>query len=231
MAIMDFIFEGYTCMYKSKGEISPREEYLLKENTIDSLVPVFLYKENFQWVFSYDLQGGYCLSEIYSKEEDLINVYWFISLLEKINIDIKEFYLNKNSIYITKETILLDFNDLENMKVVYCPLYKGDFWTSILSLFGLLFRESIWFEDYLNNLNNLGSNFSIDSYILLLKNYEEKKETKEYVEEDIIEEKQLKLLDLLYSSFLKWIEKSSKGRLVIVGLLVIVVGMLVRLVV
>ena len=96
-----FEFEGYTCLYRSRDILDSRDEFLLKEGKVPGLVPVFLYKENLDWVFVYDLEGGYTLGEIYGRGEKLIGVNWFVSFLEEVDFCVSEFFFDLEGFFIS----------------------------------------------------------------------------------------------------------------------------------
>ena len=223
-----FEFEGYTCLYRSRDTLDARDEFLLKEGKVQGLVPVFLYKENLDWVFAYDLEGGYSLGEIYARGEKLIGVSWFLSFLKVVDFCVSEFFFNPEGFFVSMDTLLLDFDDLYKVRLIYCPLYKGDFWGSVLSLFGSIFREEVWFSDYLSGLERFGDSYSLGNFISFLKVFAEDSRGGSIPEELHIEsEKPTKsIFDRGYLFLLDCLGKTSKISLVYIGLFVFLVGII-----
>ena len=166
-----FSFEGYTCVFKGNGEVSSREEFLLREGSVKGLVPVVLYRENRDWVFVYDLDGGYSLGEILNRGEGLIGVSWFISLLELVGFCVSEFFFDVGGFFVVEDGIIMDFDDLSNIQLIYCPLYRGDFWGSFFYLFGCCFRDEVWFSSYLSGLDRFGGCYGIASVVSYLRGF------------------------------------------------------------
>lgn len=225
----DFSFEGYTCVFRGNGGFSKRDEFLLRENEVESLVPVFLYEENLDWVFVYDLDGRYSLGDILNKGERIIGVSFFVSLLELVDYCIGEFFLELDCFFLSRESVMVGIDDLEEIKLVYCPLYKSDFWDSFFSLFGGCFRDEDWFEDYLSNLSRFDGKFTIRSFISYLGSYTscevlEENESKDMVMGEV--NNRVSIFDRGYSFLLSWVSSASPIDLIFIVFVIFFIGII-----
>ncbi len=162
-----FLVEGFSLSYRGPGSVSARDDFLLKGNGVDFLLPLYFYRDGFDMVFVYDLEGGYSLGERVNRGDGDIGVSDFVSILERVDYVSGEYFFDLSSFYISLESVVYSMKD-GGCGLVYCPLYRGDFWGSILSLFGSIFSNEVWFGEYLNRLEGLGSCFSIKSFVSMV---------------------------------------------------------------
>ncbi|KAF0092475.1 MAG: hypothetical protein FD141_659 [Fusobacteria bacterium] len=158
----EFCVEGFSLVYRGRGELVGRDAYLLKGGGVEFLLPVYFYRENLDFVFVYDLEGGYSLGERLDRGDGGFGVDDFVSILERVDFVSSEYFFDLSSFYISPESIVYS---MDGCGLVYCPFYKGDFWGGVLSLFGSVFSGESWFMDYLDRLEALGNSFSISSFL------------------------------------------------------------------
>ena len=166
-----FVLEGYTLSFRGSGCLSGREEFLLREGRVPGLLSVFVYRENLDWVFVYELDGGYSLGEVVARGEGLIGLEWFVSFLGVVSFAVSEFFLVLDGFFVSLDSVVVGVGDLGVVGLVYCPLYGGDFWGSVLGLFGLLFRDEVWFGDYLVGLEGFNGCYGLDSFVGFLRGF------------------------------------------------------------
>ena len=164
----DFSVEGFSLVYRGRGELVNRDVYLLKGGGVEFLLPLYFYRENLDFVFVYDLEGGYSLGERLGRGDGGFGVGDFVCILERVDFVSSEYFFDLSSFYLSPESIIYSMKD-GGCGLVYCPLYRGDFWGSILSLFGSIFSGESWFGDYLDRLEALGSGFSISSFLSVVR--------------------------------------------------------------
>ncbi|MDD2371129.1 MAG: hypothetical protein PHQ32_03910 [Firmicutes bacterium] len=162
-----FCVEGFSLVFRGRGSLSSRDEFLLKGNGVEFFLPVYFYRDSLDWVFVYDLEGGYSLGERFGRNDGDISINDFISILERVDYVSGEYFFELGSFYISLESVVYSMKD-GGCGLVYCPFYVGDFWGSILSLFGTLFSGELWFGEYLNRLEGLGNNISIKSFVSMV---------------------------------------------------------------
>lgn len=163
--VMDeFCVEGFSLVYRGRGSLSDRDAYFLKGNGVEFLLPVYFYRESMDFVFVYDLEGGYSLGERLSRGDGGFGVGDFVSILERVDFVSSEYFFDLCSFYISRESVVYSMSD-GGCGLVYCPLYRGDFWGGVLSLFGSIFSGESWFVEYLDRLEALGSSFSVSSFL------------------------------------------------------------------
>lgn len=167
--VMDeFCVEGFSLVYRGRGSLSDRDIFFLKGDGVEFLLPVYFYRENLDFVFVYDLEGGYSLGERLARGDGGFGVDDFIALLERVDYVSSEYFFELSSFYISRESIVYSMSD-GGCGLVYCPLYRGDFWGGVLSLFGSIFSTESWFVDYLDRLEALGSSYSISSFLSVVR--------------------------------------------------------------
>lgn len=167
--VMDeFCVEGFSLVYRGRGSLSDRDAYFLKGNGVEFLLPVYFYRENLDFVFVYDLEGGYSLGERLGRGDGGFGVDDFISILERVDFVSSEYFFDLSCFYISRESVVYSMDD-GGCGLVYCPLYRGDFWGGVLSLFGSIFSSESWFMDYLDRLEALGNNYSISSFLTVVR--------------------------------------------------------------
>lgn len=167
-AVGDFCVEGFSLVYRGRGELVNRDAYLLKGGGVEFLLPLYFYRENFDFVFVYDLEGGYSLGERLARGDGAFGVDDFVSILERVDFVSSEYFFDLSSFYISPESIVYSMKD-GGCGLVYCPLYRGDFWGCVLSLFGSVFSGESWFMDYLDRLEALGNSYSISSFLTVVR--------------------------------------------------------------
>jgi hypothetical protein len=160
----EFCVEGFSLVYRGRGELSNRDAYLLKGGGVEFLLPVYFFRESLDFVFVYDLMGGYSLGERLSRGDGGFGVDDFVSILERVDFVSSEYFFDLSSFYISRESLVYSMKD-GGCGLVYCPFYRGDFWGGVLSLFGSVFSGESWFGDYLDRLEALGNSFSVSSFL------------------------------------------------------------------
>lgn len=164
----EFCVEGFSLVYRGRGEVVSRDAYLLKGGGVEFLLPLYFYRENLDVVFVYDLEGGYSLGEKLSRGDGGFGVDDFVSILERVDFVSSEYFFDLSSFFISPESIVYSMAD-GGCGLVYCPLYRGDFWGCVLSLFGSVFSGESWFVDYLDRLEALGSSYSVSSFLTVVR--------------------------------------------------------------
>ncbi len=164
----EFCVEGFSLVYRGRGSVSDRDSFLLKGGGVEFLLPLYFYRENLDFVFVYDLEGGYSLGEMLGRGDGGFGVDDFVSILERVDFVSSEYFFDLTSFYISPESLVYSMKD-GGCGLVYCPLYRGDFWGCVLSLFGSVFSGESWFMDYLNRLEALGNSYSISSFLTVVR--------------------------------------------------------------
>jgi len=164
----EFCVEGFSLVYRGRGSVSDRDSFLLKGGGVEFLLPLYFYRENLDFVFIYDLEGGYSLGERLGRGDGGFGVDDFVSILERVDFVSSEYFFDLTSFYISPESLVYSMRD-GGCGLVYCPLYRGDFWGCVLSLFGSVFSGESWFMDYLNRLEALGNSYSISSFLTVVR--------------------------------------------------------------
>lgn len=167
-SVGEFCVEGFSLVYRGHGELVNRDAYLLKGGGVEFLLPLYFYRENFDFVFVYDLEGGYSLGEKLLRGASGFGVDDFVSILERVDFVSSEYFFDLSSFYISPESLVYSMKD-GGCGLVYCPLYRGDFWGSVLSLFGSVFSGESWFIDYLDRLEALGNSYSVSSFLTVVR--------------------------------------------------------------
>ncbi len=163
-----FSVEGFSLVYRGRGSVSDRDAFLLKGGGVEFLLPVYFYRENLDFVFVYDLEGGYSLGERLSRGDGGFGVDDFVSILERVDYVSSEYFFDLSSFYMSPESLVYSMAD-GGCGLVYCPLYRGDFWGCVLSLFGSIFSGESWFMEYLDRLEALGNSYSISSFLTVVR--------------------------------------------------------------
>ena len=167
--VMDeFCVEGFSLVYRGRGSLSDRDAYFLKGNCVEFLLPVYFYRENLDFVFVYDLEGGYSLGERLTRGDGGFGVDDFVSILERVDFVSSEYFFDLSSFYLSPESLVYSMKD-GCCGLVYCPFYRGDFWGGVLSLFGSIFSGESWLMDYLDRLEALGGFYSISSFLSVVR--------------------------------------------------------------
>lgn len=164
----NFCIEGFSLVYRGRGEVVNRDAYLLKGGGVEFLLPLYFYRENMDFVFVYDLEGGYSLGERLGRGDGGFGVDDFVSILDRVDYVSSEYFFDLNSFYISPESLVYSMAD-GGCGLVYCPLYRGDFWGCVLSLFGSVFSGESWFMDYLDRLEALGNSYSVSSFLTVVR--------------------------------------------------------------
>lgn len=164
----EFCVEGFSLVFRGGGSLSDRDAFFLKGNGVEFLLPVYFYRENLDFIFVYDLEGGYSLGERLARGDGGFGVGDFVSILERVDFVSSEYFFELSSFYISRESIVYSMSD-GGCGLVYCPLYRGDFWGGVLSLFGSIFSSESWFVEYLDRLEALGSSYSISSFLSVVR--------------------------------------------------------------
>lgn len=167
-SVGEFCVEGFSLVYRGRGELVNRDAYLLKGGGVEFLLPLYFYRENFDFVFVFDLEGGYSLGERLVRCDGGFGVDDFVAILERVDFVSSEYFFDLSSFYISPESIVYSMKD-GGCGLVYCPLYSGDFWGSVLSLFGSIFSTESWFMDYLDRLEALGNSYSVSSFLTVVR--------------------------------------------------------------
>lgn len=162
-----FVVEGFSLSYRGRGSVSVRDGFLLRGDGVEYLVPLYFYRDGLDMVFVYDLEGGYSLGERLDRGDGDIGVGDFVSILERVDFVSGEYFFDLCSFYVSRESVVYSMRD-GGCGLVYCPLYRGDFWGGVLSLFGSIFSNEPWFGEYLNRLEGLGVSFSIGSFVSMV---------------------------------------------------------------
>ena len=235
---MGFVRDGFALTFRGRGELDRREEYLLREG-VPGLVPLFFFREDLEWVFVYDLQGGYSLGDLEARGEGLVGVGVFVSILERIEFLVSEYFLVLEGFFLgVEEVVFVPGEGVPGsgslpgrVGLVYCPLFRGDFWGVFLSLFGSYFRGESWFGEYLTGLEGLGGSFSLSSFLVLVRSFVVCVPLSGGVGVGLLDDPEVRVERRrrvgwfsLSSFVLDWLEGAGVGSLVVVGGVVFLVG-------
>lgn len=164
--------DGFVLTVRGRGVLDRREEFLLREGVVPGLVPLYFYREDLDFVFVYDLEGGYSLEELAGRGESLVSVGLFVGMLERLEFLVSEFFLELDCFLFDPRWVVFNGGD-GGVCFVYCPLLRGDFWSSFLGFFGGVFRGEVWFGEYLSSLERLGDGFSVGSFLEVVRCFDE----------------------------------------------------------
>ena len=156
--------DGFVLTVRGRGVLERRVEFLLREGVVPGLVPLYFYREDLDFVFVYDLEGGYSLEELAGRGEGFVSVGLCVGLLERLEFLVSEFFLELDCFMFDPGWVVFGAGG-EVGSFVYCPLMRGDFWVSFLGWFGGVFRGEGWFGEYLSSLERLGDGFSVGSFL------------------------------------------------------------------